>query len=154
MADLNSPMQQQSAATAAQPSTSSAAAAALPFAMTPPRSPRKPFRKTHRRNESKLSRISHLSIRSLSRGESGINSDEDDVDAAADPDWKRPIYIFDFLMPFCPWLPRLFLPGWLRVSPSRIANKFQQILANTKSYDERKKAEWQNLFSIHRFHGI
>ena len=90
------------------------------------------FKKTHRRNESKLSRVSHLSIRSL-RGET--IDEEDDVDGYDDE--KKPIYLFDFLVTLCPWMPRLSLPGSFRISPTRIKNKFLQFVANHKSYDER-----------------
>ena len=59
------------------------------------------------RNESKLSRISHLSIRSL-RGDT-IDEDADQVDGEDEP--KKPIYLFDCLTALCPWMPRMSLPG-------------------------------------------
>ena len=89
-----------------------ARSASTTFAMTPPPKP-KPlnravsFKKTHRRNESKLSRISHLSIRSL-RGDT-IDEDADQVDGEDEP--KKPIYLFDCLTALCPWMPRMSLPG-------------------------------------------
>ena len=90
------------------------------------------FKKTHRRNESKLSRVSHLSIRSL-RGET--IDEEDDIDG--DDEEKKPIYLFDFLVTLCPWMPRLSLPGSFRISPTRIKNRILQFVANQRSYDER-----------------
>jgi hypothetical protein len=66
------------------------------------------FKKTHKRNESKLSRISHLSIRSLGRG--GTIDDDDETDGANDAE-QKPIYLFETLISMCPWMPRLSLPG-------------------------------------------
>ncbi len=76
------------------------------------------FRKTHKRNESKLSRISHLSVRSL-RGNTLDDVDEaDDTGGGAggqNVEAKR-IYFLDRLLPYCPCLPRLSLPGYCRIS--------------------------------------
>ena len=51
------------------------------------------FKKTHRRNESKLSRISHLSIRSL---KGGTIDEEDEADGVDEKELK-PIYLFEFI---------------------------------------------------------
>ena len=107
--------------------------------------PKSRFKKTHRRNESKLSRVSHLSIRSL-KGET--IDEEEDVDGMDEE--KKPIYLFDFLVTLCPWMPRLSLPGSFRISPSKIKKKFLQFVANHKTYDERVFSVG-NKFSEHLF---
>ena len=77
------------------------------FPMTPPtpkatpkefQSPQKSvrFKKTHRRNESKLSRISHLSIRSL---KGGTIEEEDEADGNDEKELK-PIYLFNSIGKF------------------------------------------------------
>lgn len=88
------------------------------------------FRKTHRRNESKLSRISHLSIRSL-RG----NTLEEDDEPDGDGENKKPIYLFHSLTKICPCMPTLSLPGYLRLSNLR--KRVSQYLIDHKKYDDR-----------------
>lgn len=92
------------------------------------KSPAKEFKKTHRRNESKLSKISHLSIRSL-RGTT--LEEEDEVDGEE----KKPIYLFESLFGLCPWMPKLYLPGSFRIS--NIKRRLLQFWINHKIYDDR-----------------
>ena len=93
------------------PSPHEARPASTTFAATPSPKPKLTrgvsFKKTHRRNESKLSRISHLRIRSLR----GDTIDEETEFDGNDDEAKKPIYLFESLTALCPWMPRMSLPG-------------------------------------------
>ena len=125
------------------------------FAMTSPKSPKSPrtpksvrFKKTHRRNESKISKISHLSIRSLGRG--GTIDEEDETDGIEDQENLKPIYLFESLAAVVPWIPRMSLPGTLRVSPDRIKKRMLQYWVDHHTYEDRILVVG-NKFSEHLF---
>ena len=145
MAELQQPLSSNEKASTSQPTPPPQPTTTFDLSTigSPPKQSR--FKKTHRRNESKLSRVSHLSIRSL-KGET--IDEEDEVDGLDEE--KKPIYLFDFLVTFCPWMPRLSLPGSFRISPAKIKKKFLQFLANHKTYDERVLSVG-NKFSEHLF---
>ena len=107
------------------------------------------FKKTHRRNESKLSRISHLSIRSL---KGGTIDEEDEADGVDEKELK-PIYLFEFISKYIPWFPRLSLPGTWRATPSKIKKKVFQFWVDHQKYEDRILVVGNKL-SEHLFHEL